>query len=401
MLTSNRIIIIILLSLSTAPAIFLGAGNINLLLITILFCAPVLFLKYLKIDKRDILLIALIVTMFLIPMSFNQESFRVSTVIYSILFCILFITYKQVLYVSDLPIDLYLKILKYIIYAYFFTLVIQQFCVLTGLPIFNISNYDPTEPWKLNSLSSEPSHTARIVALLMYSYIVITEIIKEKSYSFIEEFKNDKFIWFTFLWLMMTSNSGTAFAFLAIIFLKFLQLKNIIFIGIVSLISIFLLEYLDITAFQRTFNFALSVLTFDINTMMKVDHSASLRIAPMIVLFDQIDISSFQTWIGHGIDSTGLILDKYIHGIPKGFTGGGSLYLIYEYGLISWILFMIFSFITVVKIKEPISLMFWVFLIFMYSLNSQIVWLCMLLMFTNKWFYQNNKSIQRNGNNNA
>jgi hypothetical protein len=200
---------------------------------------------------------------------------------------------------------------------------------------------------------------------------------------------------------MMTSNSGTAFAFLAIIFLKFLQLKNIIFIGIVSLISIFLLEYLDITAFQRTFNFALSVLTFDINTMMKVDHSASLRIAPMIVLFDQIDISSFQTWIGHGIDSTGLILDKYIHGIPKGFTGGGSLYLIYEYGLISWILFMIFSFITVVKIKEPISLMFWVFLVFMYSLNSQIVWLCMLLMFTNKWFYQNNKSIQRNGNNNA
>jgi hypothetical protein len=135
--------------------------------------------------------------------------------------------------------------------------------------------------------------------------------------------------------------------------------------------------------------------------LMKVDHSASLRIAPMIVLFDQIDISSFQTWIGHGIDSTGLILDKYIHGIPKGFTGGGSLYLIYEYGLISWILFMIFSFITVVKIKEPISLMFWVFLVFMYSLNSQIVWLCMLLMFTNKWFYQNNKSIQRNGNNNA
>jgi hypothetical protein len=55
---------------------------------------------------------------------------------------------------------------------------------------------------------------------------------------------------------------------------------------------------------------------------------------------------------------------------------------------------MIFTFVTIIKIKEPITFAFWFFLVFMYSINSQIVWLCMILMFTNKYFYnQYNKGI--------
>lgn len=382
----RKLVILIILALSVSPAIFLGEGNRNLFLISILFLTPIIFFRYFKIERIDILLISFILTILIIPITFTPESFRISTVLYSILFCILFITYKQIFYITNLSIESYLKLLKYIIYAYFFTLIIQQLCVLTGLPVINASNYSISDPWKLNSLSAEPSHTARIVALLMYSYIIITEIIKEKSYSFFKELKNDKLIWFAFLWVMLTSNSGTAFVFLAIIFLKFFQLRNILFIGILSIISILLLEYLNITAFERTFNFALSVLSLDINTMMQVDHSASLRVAPMIVLFEQIDLTSISSWIGHGIDSTGIILDKYIYGVPEGFTGGGSLYLVYEYGFISWVLFMIFSFLTVIQLKEPITIIFWFFLVFMYSLNSQIVWLCLTILFNNNYY---------------
>lgn len=395
MILSNKsFVIFIILSLSIAPAIFLGEGNRNLLLIVVMFIAPIFLLKYLKIDKIDILLLALFLYMIVVPMVYNPESYRISTVLYSVLFGLLFLSYKQLFYNSTFTVEFYSKLLKYIIYAYFITLLIQQFCVLTGLPVFNVSNYDPTEPWKLNSLSPEPSHTARIVALLMFSYIITIEIIKKRTYSFVQEFKIDKYIWLAFLWIMLTTNSGTAFLFLILIFFKFIQLKNIIFLIFISLVSIFLLEYLNITAFERTLNFSQAVLTLDIKTMMRVDHSASLRVAPIIVLFDQIDLTSMNTWFGHGIDSTSNILSKYIVGVNEDFSGGGSLYLIYEYGLFSWILFMIFTFVTIVKIKEPITFAFWFFLVFMYSINSQIVWLCMILMFTNKCFYnQYNKGI--------
>lgn len=218
---NNKFVVLFILSLSIAPAIFLGEGNRNLLLIVVMFIAPIFLLKYLKIDKIDILLLALFLYMIVVPMVYNPESYRISTVLYSVLFGLLFLSYKQLFYNSTFTVEFYSKLLKYIIYAYFITLLIQQFCVLTGLPVFNVSNYDPTEPWKLNSLSPEPSHTARIVALLMFSYIITIEIIKKRTYSFVQEFKIDKYIWLAFLWIMLTTNSGTAFLFLMLIFLNF------------------------------------------------------------------------------------------------------------------------------------------------------------------------------------
>ena len=188
---NNRIIIILLLSLSISPAIFLGEGNRNLLLIGVMSIIPIFFLKYFKLDKIDIILLACFLLMLIGPYFTNIESYRISTILYSIMFGFLFITYKQILYHSFFTIENFIKLIKYIIYAYLIVLIIQQFCVLTGLPIFNISNYSPAEPFKLNSLSAEPSHTVRIVALLMFTYIILTEIMKDTKYSFLEELRND------------------------------------------------------------------------------------------------------------------------------------------------------------------------------------------------------------------
>ena len=112
------------------------------------------------------------------------------------------------------------------------------------------------------------------------------------GYSFLEELRNDKLLWFAFFWIMLTSGSATAFLFLAIIFMKFLQIRNIVFLFILTVLGIILLLNLNITSFQRTFDFTQAVLTFDIYEMMKVDHSASMRIAPIFVVADRVEIFS-------------------------------------------------------------------------------------------------------------
>ena len=53
---NNKFVVLFILSLSIAPAIFLGEGNRNLLLIVVMFIAPIFLLKYLKIDKLKFLL---------------------------------------------------------------------------------------------------------------------------------------------------------------------------------------------------------------------------------------------------------------------------------------------------------------------------------------------------------
>lgn len=90
-----------------------------------------------------------------------------------------------------------LKLLKYILIAYAIVLFIQQICVLLGIPIINLSNYDIRQPWKLNSLMSEPEHSGRMVALLMYSYLSIKSANNGKE-NFIESWKNDKLLWMAF-----------------------------------------------------------------------------------------------------------------------------------------------------------------------------------------------------------
>ena len=217
---------IILITLAISPAIVLGEGDKNFLLIVVMSFSPIIILYYSKFYRSDILLVLFMFTIILFPLIFHSEAIRWSTVIYSLMFCSMFISYNVLLRASHFTLRNYRKILKYLIYAYALILIIQQFCVLTGLPIFNVNNYDASNIWKLNSLSAEPSHTARIISLLMYSYIITTEILYKSKYILNIYFIKDIRIWLSFLWVMITTGSSTALIFLAIILLKTIYLKS-------------------------------------------------------------------------------------------------------------------------------------------------------------------------------
>ena len=123
-----------------------------------------------------------------IPLFYRPDEMRWSTILYSCMFCLSFIAYTFLLRKSKISPIQFTQIIKFLIIAYAAMLLIQQFCVLLGLPIINISNYSVLSPWKLNSLAAEPSHSARIVALLMYCYLVLHETIKSRGYNFKNDF---------------------------------------------------------------------------------------------------------------------------------------------------------------------------------------------------------------------
>lgn len=72
----------------------------------------------------------------------------------------------------------------------------------------------------LNSLSSEPSHSARFVAILMYSYLWMQDLLFGRQVAWGESVKKHTGIWLAFFWVMLTSGSGTAIMLLGIIFLQ-------------------------------------------------------------------------------------------------------------------------------------------------------------------------------------
>lgn len=379
---------LIIISLAISPAFALGEGNRNLLLIGMMSVSPLIFIINKKFYQSDIILLLFMASVVSIPLLFQQESMRWSTVLFSLMFCFTFLVYKQLLYKSYFTTEQYLKLLKIVLYAYTLVLLIQQFCVLTGLPIFNISSYNPLYPFKLNSLAAEPSHSGRIIALLMYSYITISELILKRKYNFKHNLKKDKWVWLAFLWAMLTMGSATAIVFTAIVLLKFVNIKRLIPIAIIIVSAIYIVNFSDIYVVNRASKMFIATLTLDTDAMIAADHSGSIRLAPAIMLAKMVDITSLEGWFGHGIDSVSTFMSDLIPGVPEGFSAGGMFQLWYEYGFLSFILFVAFSFLAVFKKNDYLNIVFWFMLVFMYGVNGQIVWLCILLLFTNKFFFK-------------
>lgn len=384
--TAYWFLLLIIIALTTSPAFALGEANRNLLLIGIMGLSPLLIIFFNNFQKSDIWIIILVVFVLIIPNINHPSTMRWSTVLYMCMFCFTFMAYTRLLAKSKLaPLD-FIKIIRALIIAYTVVLIIQQICVLFGLPIFNVSGYSISEPWKLNSLSSEPSHTSRIVAFLMYCFIIVKELVLRRPYSLKKDALNDKWLWISFFWTMTTIGAGTSFIFLPLVLLKFLGLKDLLPLVIFILVLYALNAIFGITAFERAYAVLLAVFTQDIETIVNVDHSASIRIVPILVLIPLLSITTLDGLFGHGIDYVGSILYRMLPGIEKGMSGGGLLQLWVEYG---FIIFLVFSFGSVYftfSKRNKLSIFFWFFLVFMYGVNNQILWLFIIFMYTVNFF---------------
>ncbi len=385
----NKIIQIFIILLAVSPAFALGEGNRNLLLISAMGVSPYFFFRYpMIVPKVDLYLLGICFSMICFPMLLHPETMRWSTVLYSCMFCMYFMAFVRVLIGSNFTLENFSKLLEGLIYAYCIVLIIQQFCVLSGLPIFNLGNYSPREPWKLNSLMSEPSHSARIIPVFMYIYIC-TQFQRKKEYTFKESFNQSRLVWFSFLWTTITMGSATAFIFMIIVFLKFINIKRFSSV-ILSCVFIgcFMTIFSENDAFERVKKITVATLTLDEEKIIRSDGSGSYRIVPTIRGAKKVGFTSTNDWFGHGIDAD----LKAIQPLPGIETGNaGSFYMWFNYGVLVAFLFWFFSLTICWVKKERISILIWFLCIFMYGgINNQIIWLVMALFFTYKHLSKNN-----------
>ena len=391
--TAYWLLLLIVIALATSPAFALGQANKNLLLIGVMSISPMLIIFFNNFQKSDIWIIILVVLVLIIPNINHPTTMRWSTVLYMCMFCFTFMAYTRLLSKSKLaPLD-FMKILRVLIIAYAVVLIIQQICVLFGLPIFNVSGYSISNPWKLNALSSEPSHTSRIVAFLMYCYIIVKELVLKRPYSLKKDAANDKWLWISFFWTMTTIGASTSFLFLPLVLLKFIRLKDLL--PLVFLITtIFGISiYFGVTAFERAFNVFIAVLSLNPEIITNADHSASIRIVPILVLIPLLNITTLDGLFGHGIDYVGSILYLMVPGIEKGMPGGGLMQLWLDYGFIIFLVFTFGSIYFTFSKRNKLSIIFWFFLVLMYGVNNQILWLFIIFMYTVNFFnkFQNVK----------
>lgn len=384
----NKIILLLLLILlAVSPAFALGEGNRNLLLIGIMGLSPFFLLFYpIIIPKIDIPLIGLCTMMCCFPAIFHPDTLRWNTILYSCMYCCFFMSFTRILYNSDFSIVDLKKILKGLIYAYCIVLLIQQFCVLTGLPIFNVSNYNPATPWKLNSLMSEPSHSARVIPLLMFFYVDVRKN-EELNYDLRKSLNEDRLVWIAFLWPMITMGSSTAFIFFLIVLSHFVSFRRY-FIPSLVIVLLFLSAFIfsENAAIKRARKTVLATITFNETAIIHADHSASFRIVPTIQGMHSINLVSVNDWFGHGVDADTRLI-RPLPTVKRGNAGAFSVW--FNFGFLAAVTYWLFSFFICYQRKKKSTILIWFLIIFLYGgFNTQIVWLALCLSLTYKYINQ-------------
>jgi hypothetical protein len=277
--------------------------------------------------------------------------------------------------------DYFIRLVKWLILAYFVVLVLQQFTLLLGIHYFPLINLQfINRGIGANSLSGEPSSEARILAIAFFSLIRAYEIEYSRKISLAELYKEAKWPCIGFFWSMCTMGSGTAFVALPIVLLYFVRKKYLFVLVPLMFILPAIVSFIEFKPLQRAFNAAEVTLTLDKNKVMEDDGSAARGIMPMLNTVTTLDLFSSETWFGNGIDAI-MSRGGYMARMKE-----SKILVIDEYGLICFIIMQIFIYSCVIKSFFSLESLIWILIFSMSFSNVAYVWGVMILFASVRYF---------------
>ena len=237
--------------------------------------------------------------------SLHPESWRWSTLLFSAGLCYMYVTFYNFVCIRKvLTIYHFLKIVQWMMLAYFWVCILQQGCLLIGiktLPLIN--HYYLGRGIGCNSLSMEPSTFARFMLVCYYCYIKCHELLRGKGKFTLTELLQGEYKWVTlrFLWMMTTMGSGTGYICLFLLSLYFITKKNFLYTIPCFMLCYTVITIFDIEQFQRASSIIKAVILGTDQAFSEADGSGMARLAPIINSL-KVNFAKYETWFGYGID---------------------------------------------------------------------------------------------------
>ena len=331
-ISNKNLAILTLLVLSIQLCGFEGTA-VSLYKVIYMGTTPLLLLtRSPKVSKAIILSILFWGVTFLL-MIIQYENQRLSTLYYSLFYLSTFCLFYNLVWVEHaFQLQDAINTIKFFIHLYVIVLLLQQAFLLVGIRSFYLINLYPTR-WQslfhLSSLAIEPSQAARLMTVYMYAFLKLHEFNNGRPISVKELFGVHKWTIYGFIYFMFAIGSGTAMVCLSILLLYFIRKQYVMLIVILAFSFYFIVPYVNYEPLTRAMDTFDATLTLDESEVSKTDQSASTRVNQLISL-KYTDFSDEMTWFGHGIDA--------IH------KGPITLKVIYDYGLISYILKLLLYF---------------------------------------------------------
>lgn len=379
----------VIISFTTVLYAFVVNGAMNAVMLAFLFISPILLiLRYRYFDINEIPVYLLILCLIFFPL-FHWQTYRISTILYSLLFIVNFILFRRILQEEVIRRSDYLSLIRLVVYAYMVVLVFQQISVLVHIPVFNQCWQFPN-PFKLNSLALEPSHIGRILLLLSFSFVKVRSIELGRGYKIRENLRADRWFWICVSYVMLTCGStNSLFCFLLLVF--FLQkkalLSNFLILVLVSLLLFISLDtdwLMQREAVRRLVAIVPATLSFDVPTIISTDLSAAARIVPPLQYILDINIFDINFWIGNGVDYSASTIVNFLlnrDDIEHSDAAGGLFPAFFlDYGFITGCIFFFMLKKMVLPRLFSFETFMWIACFFVAGLNTYTQWCFFLIM---------------------
>jgi hypothetical protein len=223
---------------------------------------------------------------------------------YRMLYILMFICVYDIIYEGNINIQMAKRLCIILIVLYGIDIILQYFLHFAGFQEFPLLNHygtiTMTGIYKPNGLSIEPSHSARIMTIIYWSIIKLTEIENKRKQSFIEFVKAYPITSALFYISMLSMGSATALIGVLLILLVFFYQNYALFlIGLIGFILIMNMQIDNpqVRRLQIIFNSLFSDDT--ISSLKRKESSGAIRILPILNTF-RMDIFAVDTWIGQG-----------------------------------------------------------------------------------------------------
>ena len=283
------------------------------------------------------------------------------------------------------------RLLVVLMIAYGVIFLIQHALYLFGVrsQIFFLNYYASITMngvFKPNGLACEPSHSARIITVIYWGILKLSEIELGKRISFKNAFMDMPYCSILFFISMIAMGSATGMIGILLILLYFFNRNFIIFfiafVGFILMMSMEI-ENTQIRRLQNVFN---SFFSDDVSeTLKNKESSGAVRIMPFINTF-KMDFFSASTWIGQGSVSETNFLKKV-------FSESRYLGDITSFGLISYLTSQFFVYKCCIRKFFSIETLLFL-LLATFSVGSvYYTWLMLMIFMIVKYFEEHKTNI--------
>lgn len=275
---------------------------------------------------------------------YHSSEPRIETMGYMTMFWGCYMVFYNLIYTKRaFSMDFFLILMERLLYAYIIVLIIQQILSLAGITVLPFLNMEMhSNPLKCQSLSLEPSHSARIMGVAFYAFLKVSEWRDGVPVSLNSLWKKNRMLLIGFLYAMLSIQSGTAIFILLILSLYFFHWKYVVPFAAVFILLPWIQSIIQSEQLDRVIAVLEATSTGDVEAVVAADHSASYRVLPMLNMF-YLDFSDIHTWVGYGVDTA---KDIYFATFDsRQMIGNGIM----DYGMISYLLSLTFVFTCCIR----------------------------------------------------